>query len=424
MSETLAPPNPNTSYGTDLGIASQNFVNGIYENGQPHNVEESLYNDSLFQTPTEYLDSESSQTNRESLFFKTGFAVGRLMMKGSAFIETVRANSNEAAKFSIDDLNEDMSTLRGTIRSHDKQLKALSGRDLNVFQEYAEFDGLQPVRAPKISEIDPSDRNLSITTESGEVVTESEYINRFLEDMADHPEFRDKLQWIGEKELVFAMAEQAKWLVGRVLAGEAVLVVGEDWNRKVGKSGQYISDLIVGASRKTIESKGLDAKGRIITDDEIKDDEAVNIDRAVIFEDWVLSGNDMKDRVRWAERLMNTLEASQASLSINLLSAQTELLRNGFDASKKEGTTKTIPVIAPLETLGSRGVNGAIFSGIHSDADYTFTNRPEMNDAVKSRTSNEKTSSPYGISSKDTLGSVSFYQNLEIKIQESLNASV
>jgi len=297
--------------------------------------------------------------------------------------------------------------------------------DIVKYRDYVEVDKLSPSPLPKMVDIDASDRDIPIQTQTGEVVTESEYISRFMEDMKDNPEFRSKMQWMGEKELVGALAEQAKWLVGRVLSGERVLVIDETWNRKGNKSGSFISDLVVAVAKEGLSQQGINSSGMIILDEQAGENDIVVADRAVIFDDWISSGHDMGQRVSWATKFMQKHGMAEDKLTINLLVAQTSILKNGFDKKNVGYRTDTsLEVISPFAIEIEDMYHWyAPFSGIHSDTDYSFTEKEEMRGAIKKRRKNEYgVVSSYHIESKDTLGDPDFYRRIKDKVNQRIVA--
>lgn len=285
---------------------------------------------------------------------------------------------------------------------------------------YMETDELRHSPLPKINTLDLNGRDIEIQTAIGEKVSEADYVERFLEDMSDNPEYASNMQWLGEKELVNALAEQSKWLAGRVLAGETVAVVGESWHRDI-KSGNFFTRLITDSANSMLSSLPSEGMGSIISDKELRQNANVAVDRVVLFDDWVGSGHDMGQRVSWTKDLMDEQGIAHNKLSVNLLAAHESLLRDGFDGyfadAKNEQRTR---VIAPFEVEENNGGWYPPFSGIHSDMDYSFTFMDEMKAAVEKRAPENHHKSAYHIDSIDTLGNPDFYNRVQAGIGDEL----
>jgi hypothetical protein len=279
---------------------------------------------------------------------------------------------------------------------------------------YAESDTLVAVALPKLESLNLDDRTITVKTATGEDVSEATYINRSLEDTADQPEFRSRAQWLGEKELVYSLAEQSKWLAGRLVSGENIAVFDESWHRKGIKSGGYISSLIIKGARNLLDSSAIEPAGKLFTDDDVRKGVSGVIDRVVLFDDWIGSGHDMGQRVSWTKRLMSEKGIDESKLSINLLASRTSMLRDGFNGYFAEEIIRPhTRVIAPYEIEELPGELYPPFSGIHSDMDYSFTLKQEMHAAVEKRSDKYSHTSSYHIASLDTFGNSDFYTRIE-----------
>ncbi len=293
------------------------------------------------------------------------------------------------------------------------------------WRDYTEKDKLPTQPMPKMSEIDIAGRDLEIHTQAGEDITEADYISNLKKDLVDNPEFFDKIQWLGEKELVHAISEQAKWLAGKVINGDDVLVLDEPWNRKGHKSGSMITYLVVEAAKEALEEEGLSGDDSITVTSFEEEDRATleskKFDKAVVFDDWIATGHDMGQRARGAQGILNKLGMDINDLSINLLTAQSELHESGFHNSQFLDDGVGVDVISPYVVEDTGGVWKTAFSGIHSDVDYGFTSSEEMRNIKKPGMGG--VTSPYEISSSDTLGNEVVYSRLRQKVREGMSGN-
>lgn len=286
---------------------------------------------------------------------------------------------------------------------------------------YVETDQLRAQELPSVLDIDTTGRDIQARTATGEDLSEAEYLAMLKQDLSDNQEFLTKMQWMGERELVHGLAEQTKWLVGRMLAGENVLVMDEAFNRTI-KSGAYVTELITSSAQTVTEKLKTPPTGRLLGRDDLDTVSDEDVDRVVVFDDWVGSGGDMTIRTNWTEDLIENRGIDRHKFEIHLLAAHESFLTDGFRGYKGGQLGRPVRVVAPYTIHEYEGVMYPPFSGIHSDMDYSFTMLEAMNEAVESRSTDEyKLVSPYHISSMDTLGSDEFYARIKSGVEQTVD---